>query len=196
MTPLFDYAGLDLDGRKTTDAECGAAGPEDWTGWKPDWTPGADTPHRRQEAHSASENVTLRNGNTKEKHDSRRRITDARLWDAMSGAQQDAALNIAFAFETMGKGLGYVTSNWERIPGSSGPGTAADMHARLIHGYVEWTKLCAREKVSHSMIIDILVFGFSCRALDQDRRTARGFSRQNLLAGLSLYCKMKGWPDD
>jgi len=195
MTPLFEYAAIDLEGRKTRDDDIPASSPEDWTGWKPDWAPGADTPHRQQEKHSASETVRLRNNKTRETEESRRRITDARLWEAMSGAQQDAALNIAFAFETMGKGLGYVTSNWQRIPGSSGPGNAADMHGRLIHGYVEWTKLCAKEKVSHSMIIDILVFGFSCRSLDRDRRTAAGFSRQNLLAGLSLYCKMKGWPD-
>ena len=194
MTHFFDA----FDGRKPG-AE--PPKPEDWNGWAPDWKPDAATPHRQQEQHSPSENVTLRGktprGKTQaDRQDSRRRITDARLWDAMTGPQQDAALNIAFAFETMGKGLGYVTTDWQRIPGSSGPGNAADMHGRLIHGYVEWTKLCARDKISHSMIIDILAFGFSCRMLERDRRTAAGFARNNLLAGLKLYCRMKGWPED
>ncbi len=68
------------------------------------------------------------------------------------------------------------------------------MHARLINAYVEWAKRCAKAKVSHSMIIDILSFGFSCRALDRDRRLGKGSSRQNLMEGLSLYCELRGWP--
>ncbi|HCS23948.1 MAG TPA: hypothetical protein DIW20_09385 [Rhodospirillaceae bacterium] len=65
---------------------------------------------------------------------------------------------------------------------------------RLVHGYIEWTKQCHREKISHAMIIDILVFGASCRQQDLDRRLRRGKARKNLMDGLTLYCLLQGWP--
>lgn len=172
-----------------------------WADWRPGWTQNKKTRenptktgdiHAQQEKQNPTEAVRLRGA-----HDgdaARRRIVDARLWDAMSPAQQDAALQIAEAFETMGRGLGYVTSDWQRIPGASGAGNAGAAHSRLIHGYVEWTKQCHREKISHAMIIDILVFGFSCRQQDRDRRLRSGSARKNLMDGLTLYCLLQGWP--
>jgi len=76
-------------------------------------------------------------------------------------------------------------------PAASGHGAA---HVRLVHGYIEWTKQCHREKISHAMIIDILVFGASCRQQDLDRRLRRGKARKNLMDGLTLYCLLQGWP--
>jgi len=169
---------------------------DDWDSWKPDWRKRARGPHALQERHSPTQNVALHVTNARSKDAHRRRIVDARLWDAMSQAQQSAALEIARAFEMMGKGLGYATSNWERIPGCKGAHNAVEMHGRFISAYVDWTKRCHKEGVSHSMIIDILVYGFSCRALDRDRRVKAGEARKNLMEGLSVYCEMKGWPRD
>lgn len=170
-----------------------------WAGWRPEWqaakkprSASGQSVHMQQEKIAPTQPVPLR-GTQGDDH-ARRRIVDARLWDAMSPAQQDAALQIAEAFETMGRGLGYVASDWQRIPGAGGPGGAGAAHSRLIHGYVEWTKHCHREKISHAMIIDILVFGFSCRQQDRDRRLRSGSSRKNLMDGLTLYCLLQGWP--
>lgn len=176
-----------------------------WADWKPQWAAknkdkqkstvkpahNVDAP-AHQERQNPTEAVRLRGAY--EGDAARRRIVDARLWDAMSPTQQDAALQIAEAYETMGRGLGYVTSDWQRIPGASGVGNAGAAHSRLIHGYIEWTKQCHREKISHAMIIDILVFGFSCRQQDRDRRLRRGSARKNLMDGLTLYCLLQGWP--
>ncbi len=170
---------------------------EDWSDWKPDFKPKSKqtpkNPHLLQEAHSPSESITFRGG---EKLEARRRVTDARLWDAMTPTQQDAALQIAKAYETMSRGMGYITSDWTRIPGGGGAGNIGDLHARLVRGYVEWTVLCAKNNISHSLVIDVLVFGFSCRALDRDRRQGQGLTRANLMEGLWLYADMKGWPRD
>lgn len=168
----------------------------DWDGWKPDWQGKKNevTPHALQESHSPTEPMSpQRTPQLRNLSDVRRRVTDARLWDAMSGAQQDAAQEIAFAFESMSQGLGFTTVNWERLPGCRGPNNAVECREKLLGDYLGWAKDCHRAGVSHSMIIDVLVFGFSCRALDRDRRVRAGWSRANLLAGLSLYCKMKGW---
>jgi hypothetical protein len=137
--------------------------------------------------------VTVRAESGKQVRQHQRRIVDARLWEAMGDARQQAAIEIALAYETMGRGLGYVVSDWRRIPGARGPSNVAEAHARLINAYIDWTKHCHKAKVSHSMIVDVLVFGFSCRALDRERRVRAGASRDNLLAGLALYAELKGW---
>lgn len=181
-----------------------------WADWQPQWqqprhrkkskadkTTAPETVHDRQESHSPTEAVNLRVSATRQEIRCQRRIVDARLWEAMTPPQQDAALEIAKAYETIGRGLGYIAADWQRIPGSSShSGNIAAAHSRLINRYIDWTKACHKEKVSHSMIIDVLAFGFSCRALDRDRRQRSGTSRQNLLDGLSLYCRLQGWRAD
>lgn len=175
-----------------------------WDGWKPEWQPQKPemTPHMLQERHSPTEPVTTNSRGTatdsrgtamRSRTVTQRRVTDARLWDCMTGAQQQAAQDIAFAFESMTQGLGFTTVNWQRLPGCRGPNNAVECRERMLADYVGWTKLCHKEDVSHSMIIDVLVFGFACRALDHDRRVASGWSRRNLLRGLGAYCRMKGW---
>lgn len=174
-----------------------------WAEWRPEWplqsgnrrkaaaTGKALSVHARQEKIAPTTQVQLRGAAAGT--GARRRIVDARLWDAMSGAEQDAALQIAEAFEAMSSGLGYMTSDWQRIPGGASGGAGA-AHSRLIHGYIEWTKNCHREKISHAMIVDILVFGSSCRQQDRDRRLRSGSARRNLMNGLTLYCLLQGWP--
>lgn len=163
---------------------------DNWDGWKPDWQA---APHAQQERHSPTQSVTPNRPALRNLSDVRRRITDARLWDRMTGAQQDAAQEIAFAFESMSQGLGFTTVNWERLPGCSGPKNAVECREKLLGDYVTWAKSCHADGVSHSMIIDVLVFGFSCRALDHDRRARSGWSKRNLMSGLDIYCRMKGW---
>lgn len=181
-----------------------ATPPDVWEGWKPAWDGAA--PHAQQEAHSPTLPVPERSAGMERARkagipasaadvppQARRRLADARLWDSLPPQHQDAALEIACAFENMGRGLGYITSNWERIPGG-GAVAAAFCNERLVRNYIAWTERCKEARVSHSMIVDVLVFGFSCRALDRDRGAHRGQARRNLAAGLDVYCRMKGWP--
>ncbi len=137
--------------------------------------------------------MTLRQSPGRNLSAAQRRITDARLWESFSPSQQDAAQEIAFAFESMSQGLGFTTVNWHRLPGCRSANNAVEAREKLLADYVGWSRACHSAGVSHSMIIDVLVFGFACRALDQDRRVRSGWSRRNLLDGLNLYCRMKGW---
>jgi hypothetical protein len=164
-----------------------------WESWKPSWEGGV-TPHTLQERHSPSISVSPQapQGRTAERR--QRRITDARLWEAMSPSQQDAALEIAHVFESLSRGIGFAVSDWTRPPSMRGSANPAEIHARLLNGYLEWTLRCRKEGVSHSLIIDVLVFGFSCQALDSDRHVRKGSTKSNLLRGLGLYCHVRGWP--
>ena len=162
-----------------------------WTDWQPLWEAGG--PHALQETHSPTEAVTLRQGAERRLWQSQRRIVDARLWATLEGRRQDAALQIAHAFEAMSRGLGYTLSNWERLPGARSHNNASEAHARLVGDYAEWAKRCALAKISHAMVLDILVFGKGLKQSDGERRMRKGSARKNLLKGLEIYCHLKGW---
>ena len=187
-----------------------------WADWKPQWTQkeakrdraapqdnahpiGArPTPFDLQEKHAPTRSAHphgARRGTQDniQPRETRRRIVDARLWDAMTSSQQDAACQIASAFEMLGKGLGYAQSNWQRIPGCRGAENVSEAHARMINAYTLWARECAREKISHAMIVDVLCYGFSCKMIDCDRRIRNGATRENLMKGLTLYCRLQGW---
>lgn len=164
-----------------------------WSGWQPLWTGKKRTPHDLQEKHSPTETVTVRLTAERRIHQSQRRMTDARLWDGLSATQQEAAIEITTAFDMMGRGMGYVLSNWERLPGCNGQSNVSEAHGRLMNLYINWAKECAREKISHSMVADVICFGFSCRMIDRDRRLKNGATRKNLIRGLQLYCDLSGW---
>ncbi len=170
-----------------------------WADWTPRWTekkpapqqratPPKATPHDFQERYAPTRRASERQAES-----ARRRIVDARLWDAMTFSQQDAACAIASAFDMLGKGLGYAASNWERIPGCRGAENVSEAHARMINTYTLWARNCAREKISHAMVLDVLCYGFSCRMIDCDRRLKHGATRENLMKGLTLYCRLQGW---
>lgn len=167
--------------------------PDPWLDWKPQWTGRKKTPQDLQERHSPTEKVLVRINAEKKLHQSQRRIVDARLWESMTPAQQEAAISIAAAHEMMGRGMGYVTSNWQRIPGCRGPAGVSEAHARMMNNYIDWAQKCAKQKVSHAMVLDVLCFGYSCRAVDRDRRLKNGSARENLMQGLTLYCELQGW---
>jgi hypothetical protein len=164
-----------------------------WADWKPSWTGKKLTPQDIQEQHSPTEQVAIRLTAERQTHRSQRRIVDSRLWEAMTPIQQDAAIEIATAFEMMGRGMGYVLSNWQRLPGCKGVANVSEAHSRLMNVYIEWAQKCAKRKISHSMVVDVLCFGFSCRMIDRDRRLRSGATRENLMRGLTLYCDLLGW---
>ena len=156
----------------------------DWSLWKPEWTGQQQTPHDLQEKHAPSER---RSDNTQ------RRIVDARLWESMAPLQQEAAVIISSSFTMINSGIGYTTSNWERIPGGRGTGNIGEAHARLMNIYFDWARKCAVKKISHAMVVDVLCFGLSCRTVDRNRRLKNGSTKINLMRGLSLYCELMGW---
>jgi hypothetical protein len=160
-----------------------------WVDWKPRWTGKQQTPHDIQEKHSP----TAKQSGLSGADQSQRRIVDTRLWEGMTESQQNAAIEIADSFDMMKQGLGYVTSDWQRIPGCRGPSNIAEAHARMMNFYMEWAKKCAGRKISHAMMVDVLCWGFPCGLIDRDRRLKNGSTRANLMKGLSLYCELRGW---
>lgn len=164
-----------------------------WHDWQPQWHDRAQTPHRLQEQHSPTVPVSVRVSAGREDYACQRRLLDARLWDSLPREAQDAAVDIAMAYEALTKGLGAATSNWARVPGPRNLGGVAHTYGRLSGTYMDWARACQHEGISHSMVIDVLCMGISCSALDRDRRVRKGTARQNLHDGLMLYALSCGW---
>ena len=155
-----------------------------WEDWHPLWNKNSNTPHYFQEQHSPTKKIKNTNIHS--------RIIDLRLWNSMSAEQQDAALEISSAFETLTKGIGYTNSKWDKLPGSKNF-NISELHADLINSYMKWAEECIKRQIKHAVIVDILCFGLSCYDCDKRRRIRKGKSKENLLAGLALYCKLRGW---
>ncbi|TVQ82561.1 MAG: hypothetical protein EA357_08895 [Micavibrio sp.] len=183
----------------------------EWHDWKPVWTfpskrkkafagnSGKDretSPHMLQENKEPTAAVQTRMSATRKTETHRRRITDARLWQAMSPFQQNAALAVEQAFRLMSRGLGYRISAPDK-PRTGSPypadcGSARD--GEKIALYFQWAERCKTEKLNHAAAVDILIYGKSCRAVDRVRHMRNGSARRNLLACLDVYCTLRGWP--
>ena len=176
-----------------------------WEDWKPKWTienslakrkkrpKKPKTPHDFQEQHSPTKATKVKLSDKRSIDQNQRRITDARLWNAMSAPQQDAALQIEFGFRLTTKGIGYRTSDPSRIPNSKTHNNETEHQTAVISSYFDWSITCQKSGLSHTAVIDILAYGLSCRKVDKARRLRNGWARTNLLDCLTLYCKMKGW---
>jgi len=165
----------------------------EWHEWKPSWTGKFKTPHDIQEKHSPTEVIQVKTPNNSKPQKAIKRIVDNRLWSALTSSQQHASIEINNAFEMMSKGMGYASSNWQKIPGCRSPSNITEARLRMINFYLEWVKKCTEKKLSHSMVVDILCFGFSCRMIDHDRRLRKGGTKKNLMSALTLYCQLHGW---
>lgn len=166
-----------------------------WQDWQPRWQGRGDTttPHAQQETTHPTTPVTVRVNAERSEYVCQRRLLDARLWDSLPSEAQDAAGEIAFAYEALTKGLGFATSNWQRVGGGRNPMAVANGFSRLSGTYMDWARACVTEHISHSMVIDVLCMGISCAALDRDRRVRSGTSRRNLQDGLMLYARLRRW---
>lgn len=118
----------------------------------------------------------------------------------MTPPQQDAACEIERAVTALSRGLGFRISATFRFPVTESARSAApsstltDRQAEYIHLYFTWAREMEKDGLSHAAVLDVLVFGESCRAVDRARRMRNGWARRNLLAGMVLYCTLRGWP--
>lgn len=146
-----------------------------------------------QEHHSPTESVLVRLTGQKKMTIARRRKTDARLWEAMSGFQQEAALEISDTFEGITAGTAPKIQNLERTGGKAGH-PASTAHIEETEAYWRWAESVQRAGLSHAAVVDILIIGESCRTVDASRHKRKGWAMENLLACLNLYCQLQGWP--
>lgn len=123
-----------------------------------------------------------------------RRIVDARLFDSLGYRHEDAAQAIYDGFRAITEGLGYKPAGYERLDRAHG--TAARVRDYLndcTTYFWRWTHEMERYRIPRSPIINVFVFGFSCREMDKFKQKRHGWTRSVIDEGLGLYCKERGW---
>ncbi len=121
----------------------------------------------------------------------RRRIVDARLWDALDEPLQQAMVEIHAAFAAVTAGLACKAQNFDRV--ARGFTDWSGRQAALVSDYFRWKKLLAADGASPEMAMDVLAEGRSCMEVDRNRGLPKGRARANLVQSLKVYARMRGW---
>lgn len=157
-----------------------------------DWT----APEAWQERHSPTEDVKVRYRQDGAKRvdliQCRRRVLEARLWDGLDPSLQDAAVAIERGYSMVTRGMGHKPPSYEL--GSGGKGGYSDRDVDAMEDYWTWAKEAQRQRIDHAGIIQILVEGMSLTGLDAARRKRKGYAKAELMEGLNLFCRQRGWP--
>lgn len=123
-----------------------------------------------------------------------RRIADAKLFERMPPEHVRAAQEIHDGFRGITGGLHYKPASWERLDASrSATARARDYLGDCTTHFWRWSREMQRHRMPTAPILDVFVFGHSCRAVDRDRRRRNGWTKGVIDEGLGLYCKGRGW---
>lgn len=118
------------------------------------------------------------------------RKADKRLWESLSEDQFRAAQQIYFGFKMRVVGTGFRTQIFNALPPTHfmahyGP-------SDLLEKFSIWSRQAHEAGISVGCILDILVFGKSCRAIDRAHKRRKGFARKNLETGLNCFLGLPG----
>lgn len=120
---------------------------------------------------------------------SKPRKADKRLWESLSQDQYDAAQQIYYGFKMRVAGMGPRTQTYSGMPAAGAVSHYGPSF--LLEKFAMWSREARKTGVSVGCILDILVFGKSCRDVDRDHRKRKGFAKKNLVEGLEKYFEMK-----
>ena len=155
----------------------------------------ATEPDDWQERHSPTEAVEVRIDQKRTKQTAIRRKMDARMWDAMTLAEERAAECILAAVLIRTGEVGVKVQRFDKSP--PGPDCAAsdraDRQADLLQRYDRWVEDARLEGLSPSDVIQIIVHGQSCGQQDRERRQRNGTAKAHLIQALALFAVQQGW---
>jgi hypothetical protein len=113
------------------------------------------------------------------------RNTGRRLWESLTEIQINSAQNIYLGFQGRFGELGYRAQNFMWTAKYTGkPEGRLD---RLIEIFSDWASHERGVRFDVISVLDLLVFGKSCRDVDKSLRKRKGFAKENLLSGLETY---------
>ncbi|MSO93522.1 MAG: hypothetical protein EXQ86_09015 [Rhodospirillales bacterium] len=82
-----------------------------------------------------------------------------------------------------------------RAPWEAAEARAAALarNERLVRRYAGWRRDAGKKGVAAARVIDLVVEGLPCRELDRRYGKRRGWSAEQVRAGLRLYLALAGW---
>jgi len=116
------------------------------------------------------------------------RAGEPRLFALLTEDQIRIAERIARGFHLRTAGLGMRTQTYRWQPTSTG--NAEDWQFDLMRRFTLWAVAVQEAGLSLAAVLDVLVFGNSCRAVDRARRKRNGYVRAQIMEALELYEKL------
>ncbi len=114
-----------------------------------------------------------------------RRSSGHRAFSVLSDEQMRICELIALGFHLRTSGLGMRTQSFTWQPPATG--NPQDREMQIMQRFTRWAVRVRREGLPLSAILDIVVFGKSCRRVDRERQKRSGFAKDNLLKSLDFY---------
>lgn len=180
-------AGRQQTQRRQQVAISNATEPEDWA-----------------ENHSPTDSVMVRfrqevdprtgNAKTVEIAQGRRRLWDVAIWEKMDEQQKEAAERIGAGHNLRCGEVAFQVMSFERFLKSNGSGlNASEFMAVLETTYRAWVTEALEAKLNVEAVNMVCALGQPCTAIDGNLRKRHGWAKENLFAGLDLYCYLVGW---
>ncbi|MEX1034641.1 MAG: hypothetical protein WDZ54_01700 [Sneathiella sp.] len=118
----------------------------------------------------------------------RQRSCESRFFSMLTDEQMRTAELIALGFQFRTSGIGMRTQTFSTLPPSTG--NIEERQSELVRRFMCWAVATQKQGISVAAVLDIIVFGKSCRAVDRERRKRNGFARSQLIGSLDLYNKI------
>ncbi|HQS15013.1 hypothetical protein [Reyranella sp.] len=146
-----------------------------------------------QERHSPTVEIAVDDPEATRK--TRRNLTRVRQSEAwrhnrLTGMQRDAEKEMEFAWRQRTAGLGAASSRYGESRGAS---SRADLGSSIDASWREWVALAHQRRIMIDAVVDCLAEPKSLAQIERDRRMRRGQAFDNYVAGLDLWCEVRGW---
>ena len=111
------------------------------------------------------------------------------FWRGFSDGQIRSAQKLYAGFLRLYGGAGFRTQDYRFLPKVRS--VAVDQISVLEESFSRWAREAQGEGISVASVLDIIVFGLSCREVDGKLRKRKGFARKNLEFGLDFYERLQ-----
>ncbi|WP_025898602.1 hypothetical protein [Sneathiella glossodoripedis] len=110
------------------------------------------------------------------------------FWRSFSDAQIQHAQQIYVGFLRL-YGGGLRTQDYSFMPRATSFGEGRPTASEELFSL--WARTGVVEDVQLTPILEILIFGLSCRQVDRKQGRRKGYARENLVRGLALYARLQ-----
>ncbi|MCG8492269.1 MAG: hypothetical protein MI743_11685 [Sneathiellales bacterium] len=115
--------------------------------------------------------------------------TEKKFWKSLSPSEFKSAQQLYYGFQLLVSGIGYRTQSFSGMPVTSMENTGHQ--SDIVSDFQVWIVHARGNGVCLGAFLDLLVFGQSCREIDRSYRRRKGFAKDNLVKGLTLYLDLK-----
>ena len=120
------------------------------------------------------------------------RVRQSEAWrhNRLTGMQRDAEKEMEFAWRQRTAGLGAASSRYGEARGGS---SRADLGSSVDASWLEWAKMAHQRRILVAAVIDCLAEPRTLAEIERTHRMRRGQAFDNYVAGLDLWCEVRGW---